>query len=259
MSTNIINIIIYSSLALNLIFSLILLTLLISKGGWKYLTQKIWNFSNHQQLNYDNTFTPYYIHKSHQFEILANPHHQKIVLLGDSLTDEGEWVELLANPHVINRGISGDTTIRVWKRISAIIKIQPQQLFLMIGVNDLVNTNKSLTQITQDYRQLIQTITTQLPSTEIFLQSIIPVNTTLATFLRTRPRPQVSQDILTLNQNIQAIAQEFQCEYLDIYSHLADEHHQLLPECTTDGIHLNGEGYKIWAGILKQRIQNPSG
>lgn len=249
------NIIIVCSFTLNIIFSMTLLTLLMRKGGWKYITGKKFNLVNQSQPNYDEIFTPYYIHKSNQFETLAKP-HQKIVLLGDSLTDEGEWVELLANPHVINRGISGDTTIRVFKRLSAVIQTQPQQLFLMIGVNDLVNTNKPLTQIIQDYRQLIQTITTQLPSTEIFLQSIIPVNNTLATFLQTRPRPQISQDILTLNQNIQAIAQELQCGYIDIYSHLADKHHQLLPEYTTDGIHLNGEGYKIWAGILKQRIQN---
>ena len=31
-----------------------------------------------------------------------------IVFLGNSITDGGEWNELLANPRVKNRGISGD-------------------------------------------------------------------------------------------------------------------------------------------------------
>ena len=38
---------------------------------------------------------PYYKHKKSQFEMLAQNDKYKIVMLGDSITDKGEWAELL--------------------------------------------------------------------------------------------------------------------------------------------------------------------
>ena len=40
-----------------------------------------------------------------------------IVFLGNSITDGGEWNELLANPRVKNRGISGDRSSWILDRL----------------------------------------------------------------------------------------------------------------------------------------------
>ena len=65
---------------------------------------------------------PYYLHKKSQFEMLAQNDKYKIVMLGDSITDEGQWDELLNNSKVQNRGISGDTTDGVLDRLDSINK-----------------------------------------------------------------------------------------------------------------------------------------
>ena len=65
-------------------------------------------------------FSPYYYEKKNsQFEFLKKSDKQyRFVMRGDSITDHGEWNELLGREDVINRGIGGDTTYGVLKRIA---------------------------------------------------------------------------------------------------------------------------------------------
>src|SRR5215468_7229419 len=59
-----------------------------------------------------------------------------VVMLGDSLTQRGEWWELLGRP-VANRGISSDTVADVAARLDDVEALEPRVLFLLVGVNDL--------------------------------------------------------------------------------------------------------------------------
>ena len=61
----------------------------------------------------------------------------RAVFLGNSITDGGEWNELLANPRVKNRGISGDRSSWMLDRLDLIVGGQPRKLFLLIVTNDL--------------------------------------------------------------------------------------------------------------------------
>ncbi|HKM19400.1 MAG TPA: hypothetical protein VJY14_05000, partial [Aliarcobacter sp.] len=76
---------------------------------------------------------PYYKHKVSQFEMLKDRNNIEIMMLGDSITDEGEWSELWGKV-VQNRGISGDTTSGVLDRLYTVNK-NIKKVFIMIGVN----------------------------------------------------------------------------------------------------------------------------
>jgi Lysophospholipase L1 and related esterases len=60
-----------------------------------------------------------------------------IVFLGNSLTDGCEWAELFENPHIKNRGISGDVVLGIYDRIDPILKGKPAKIFLLTGINDV--------------------------------------------------------------------------------------------------------------------------
>ena len=60
-----------------------------------------------------------------------------IIFLGNSITEIGNWKKLLNDSTVINRGIGGDITFGVLKRLDDIVKRQPSKLFLLIGINDI--------------------------------------------------------------------------------------------------------------------------
>ncbi|HEX8110452.1 MAG TPA: GDSL-type esterase/lipase family protein, partial [Kofleriaceae bacterium] len=60
-----------------------------------------------------------------------------VVVVGDSLTECGEWWELLDRP-VANRGVAGDTVAAVRARLDDIVAMDPRVVVVGIGVNDLL-------------------------------------------------------------------------------------------------------------------------
>jgi hypothetical protein len=60
-----------------------------------------------------------------------------IIMLGDSLTEMGIWAELLEGLSVVNRGISGDDSAGVLRRLLEVLGRHPRVICLEIGSNDL--------------------------------------------------------------------------------------------------------------------------
>src|SRR5262245_42410399 len=112
-----------------LLISSVLLNILLIAAGVYAFTMARDLIKNWHQAGYDRWRT--------QFDILPPP-HDSIVFLGDSITELCHWSELLQNPSVLNRGIGGDTTQDILNRVDQIYRLRPQKLFLMIGVNDLI-------------------------------------------------------------------------------------------------------------------------
>src|SRR5689334_13421403 len=61
----------------------------------------------------------------------------RIIFLGNSITQLGDWKKLLNDTTVINRGIAGDITFGVLKRLDDVIRRHPSKIFLLIGINDI--------------------------------------------------------------------------------------------------------------------------
>lgn len=104
----------------------------------------------------ERKYSTYYYQRASLFEQLPIS-SDDILFIGNSITDGGEWSELFQNPHIKNRGISGDTTWGVYDRISVLLKGKPAQIFLMIGINN-VPQGESPKNIASDIQQIIQKI-----------------------------------------------------------------------------------------------------
>src|ERR1700757_523012 len=61
----------------------------------------------------------------------------KIIFLGNSITEMGNWKKVTGDTTVINRGIGGDITFGVLKRLQDITDRHPSKLFILIGINDI--------------------------------------------------------------------------------------------------------------------------
>jgi lysophospholipase L1-like esterase len=245
-----INFCILISILLNLLVLIVVCVLTIKNGGFSYWRQKLANlqsFNKQKSKVLDINNPPYYIHKTSQFEILP-VRNNSIIFLGDSITDEGEWTELLQNPNIQNRGISGDTTERILRRLNGIIKNNPQQIFIMVGINDLHMLHKSVEVTLEGYKEIITKFQEQLPNTKIFIQSVLPVNNNIYLYWTD------NQKIIELNNQLKKLAEQHNYKYIDIHSQLLDQQGQLDEELTSDGLHLNGKAYLIW----KQVITNQS-
>lgn len=187
-----------------------------------------------------------YTVKSAQFRSYPNS-RKDIIFLGNSITAGTDWSELLRNPHCRNRGISGDITYGILARLDEVTEGQPAKVFLLIGINDIQhNTPDSM--IIANYRKIVQTIKSASPRTKIYAQTLLPVNNTFTQF---KNHYNKDEHIAAVNAGIRKIAAEEKVTCIELNKAFQDAEGKLDKKLTMDGLHLNAEGYKVWAGMLK--------
>ena len=167
--------------------------------------------------------------------------------------DQGcEWAELFNNRHVKNRGISGDRSGWLLDRLDPIVGGHPKKLFLMIGVNDLA-AGVSPDEIVANVARLIDRFQSESRWTKIYVQSILPVNG--ESFAKFRNHYEHGRQIVPLNKRLEALCDEKEVTYLDVWGALADHEGRLDKRYTNDGLHLTGEGYVVWRDAIKQHVK----
>ncbi|MBQ7216472.1 MAG: hypothetical protein IJS39_10880 [Synergistaceae bacterium] len=177
----------------------------------------------------------YYTKKVKEFKAMPRT-EGSIVFLGDSITDYVDFDALLPQYHIINMGIAGDTTSGVLRRLGAVISLRPRKLFLLIGTND-IGMDLWTAPIARNIREIVSRVQEKSPQTRIYLQAVLPTRG-----IAERPNTLVQE----LNAEIQAIAQEKHCTFIDLYTLFLDSGGELAREYTLDGLHLSDAGNARW-------------
>lgn len=199
----------------------------------------------------NDKYPTYWNQRASLFEVLPID-SDDIVFIGNSITDGAEWFELLDNPHVKNRGISGDVSLGIYDRLDPIIKGKPKKLFLMIGVNDL-SRGISIDSVANTVERIIDRLQAETPSTKIYLQSTLPVTDEKNMFKGHTAR---MADIAPLNVLYQQIAKCKGVKYVDLYSEFINPATKKLNTAySNDGLHLLGSGYLKWVEIIKPYVE----
>lgn len=175
----------------------------------------------------------------------------RIIFLGNSITEMGDWKKLLNDSTVINRGIGGDITFGVLKRLDDVIKRQPSKLFLLIGINDIGKDIPDAV-IADNIRKIVLRVHAESSSTKIYVESILPVNPDVPNF----PQHYDKQEhIINTNKLIKKVAAETHTTYLNIHDLFTDKQGKLDAKYTKDGLHLTSEGggYKKWIEYLQKQ------
>ncbi len=170
-----------------------------------------------------------------------------IIFLGNSITAQCDWSELMDNPKIRNRGIPGESTDGVLQRLQGILKPKPSKIFLMIGVNDLLFHKPQ--RVIDNYKKIVERIRKESPFTQLYLYSILPVNS------KVRNIPIKNEDILFINKEIEQIAKYNQLVYIDLSSKFSNKDGALFAKFTSDGIHLNGDAYLVWKAEIEEYLK----
>lgn len=179
------------------------------------------------------------------------PVKKAIVFWGDSITDWGDWAELLQFRKAINRGIAGDNTYGLRGRLDEVLRHEPSRLFILIGTND-INKKIPVSYIIDNYKKIIAAVRQQSPKTSLYVQSVFPINNEL---IGRQYYSGTNEQIMELNKALQAMADELKVPFVNIYPDLLDARQQLDARYTYDGLHLSGLGYQAWvASLKKQRL-----
>jgi len=173
----------------------------------------------------------------------------EIVFVGNSLTEGGKWQEIFQNPHVINRGISGDVTYGILARLDEVLASKPAKIFILAGINDMKRGTPNEV-ILANLKRMILMVKTQSPKTKLYMQSLLPVNEAMLPDIYAKVK---NAKINALNQQLEALCKTMNVSYLNIHPALADESGSLKKELSIDGLHLRQASYVLWAEELKRK------
>ena len=196
------------------------------------------------------TYTDHYYRRFLQFMDEPPVTSQDIVMLGNSLTENGgDWGRRLGWKHVVNRGIIGDEVMGVYDRLHQILPGHPQKLFLLIGIND-VSHGLTADSIAGLIDHTVERIRRESPQTRLYLQSLLPIN---ESFGRYRLLTGKTDLVPQINARLRELARERQIDFIDLFPLFTEPNTSVLrKELTTDGLHLNEDGYRIWVKALKK-------
>jgi lysophospholipase L1-like esterase len=219
------------SILTNVILICFLGRLINGLGGVEYIKTKYIHKSANQSIN-----PGYYKTRVSIFESL--PHHNKeIIFIGDSHIQYGEWNDLFENKIIHNRGIAGDDIQGVLLRINEELISKPSKIFIMIGINNLLNNNSTDQKIIRDYELLIAKIKGKSPDTRIYIHSILPTYGQVSTF---------NSHVSILNKELQRVSKKYHTTYINLYDSFLNTNGELYTKYSSDGTHLNGKGYLLW-------------
>ncbi len=172
------------------------------------------------------------------------------ILAGDSISLWFPSELLPSGRHWLNQGISGETSAGLLRRLELFDQTQPQTIFVMIGINDLLKGVSDQT-LLANQQLILQDLQTQHPQAQIVLQSILPYAEISSWEGSSRLQAIPNQRIQALNLQLEAMAQQSGAYFLDLYPLFANPAGYLRPELSTDGLHLSPQGYQTWSIALQ--------
>jgi lysophospholipase L1-like esterase len=174
----------------------------------------------------------------------------EIVMLGDSITYQGSWNELLPDRSILNRGIPGDKSSDVLARLAAVRNAKAEYVFLMIGINDL-HQGVDLETIKDNTGKIVDELTAFETTRKVFMQSTLPCNADLIAVCAAA-LPMIAE----LNTYLIELSEaDERVQYLDLAGPLSDENRMLARALTSDGVHLTSAAYEIWAKEISRVLE----
>jgi lysophospholipase L1-like esterase len=175
-----------------------------------------------------------------------------VVFLGDSITDYwgkrgGQW---FTSPDWLNRGIGGQTTSQLLLRTRQdAIALHPRALIIQGGSNDM-----RLGFSPEAIRDNIASIADIARANHI--RVLIAAMTPVCDCVRPLTGERTVAQIRHLNDLLKELCKQQNYEYLDYYTPLANEEGRMRQEFTTDGVHLNDQGYSRIAPVVIRSLNH---
>ena len=164
-----------------------------------------------------------------------------IVMIGDSITQHGNWNEIFNSNDVANRGIGGDTAALILERVGSIYSVNPSTAYIMVGINDFYR-GASVDEVLTSYNLIINGL----------LHRNIRVNVLSTLYCNSKMNLPVCKEanikIGELNTRLSLMDN---IRFIDLNIDLS-ERNELKKEYTIDGIHLNKDGYDLISTLLTE-------
>lgn len=164
-----------------------------------------------------------------------------VVFLGDSLTQGGDWESWFPDLNAINLGVGGNTTEDVLGRLEAVVALNPDEIVLLIGTNDL-GMRRTVESLVRNIQSILVDLRRELPGSRMLVQSIVPRGREFADRIR------------EANIHLRQFSATVHAQFLDLWPVMALEDGELNPTFSDDRLHLNDAGYEAWLSELRPAL-----
>jgi lysophospholipase L1-like esterase len=181
-------------------------------------------------------------------------HRGGIVVLGNSITEFGDWKRLFGDSGVVNRGIAGDNTFGMLDRLSDVIARRPAKLFIEAGIND-IGQGVPVGMIVGNIISIVQYVRVKSPGTKLYVVSVLPTNDKARV-----DYPEVAGKngvVREVDRRLRTVAGTGTGPagfvYIDLAGRVMDGSGNLDERyAKPDGLHLNEAGYGVLVKLLKE-------
>ena len=157
----------------------------------------------------------------------------------------------LNKKNIRNRGIIGDEVMGIYDRLHQILPGHPEKLFLLAGVND-ISHDLTADSIVSMIRMTVERIQRESPDTKLYLQSLLPFDESFRRYKKLTGKTDMVPEI---NAQLEVLAKDHKITFINLFPLFTEKGTNVLrKELTSDGLHLNEEGYKIWVKALKKKM-----
>src|SRR5580658_5170555 len=179
----------------------------------------------------------------------------RVVFLGDSITDYWKLPDYFPDKPYINRGVDGQTTPEMLVRFRQdVIDLHPKVLVVLAGTNDIAGVTGRTTNEDIEANYASMADLARAHGIRVVFASVLPVHNythDAEESFALRPRDR----ILGLNKWLKSYCAKNGFVYLDYFSAVVDERGMLKRALADDGLHPTDAGYKIMASLAEQAIQ----
>ncbi|MEZ9535453.1 SGNH/GDSL hydrolase family protein [Vibrio lentus] len=165
-----------------------------------------------------------------------------LVMFGDSITEWAPWADIFRDVSMVNRGLAGDTTTGMLRRIDTTLNVKPKLVCFMAGINDLAQ-GYDVEHIYQNYVDMLKVW--QENDIRILVQSTLYVGSKLQG---------LNPSVELLNSKVSEYCTQQGITFLDVNSVLSSNK-LLSNEYSCDDLHLNAKAYQTWSKVLHPKIE----
>lgn len=179
---------------------------------------------------------------------------ERVLFLGDSITDGWRLNEYFSGRDFVNRGISGQVTGEMLGRMLAdVIDLKPKVMILLAGTNDIargvplrtIQNNLTMIADLAEFHKIKPLFASLLPVSD-YHKDVNPANE------RSKQRPPAT--IRELNTWLKSFCVKRGFAYVDYFSALVDPLGYIRTDLADDGLHPNAAGYRLMAPVALASI-----
>jgi len=194
----------------------------------------------------------------------------RVVFMGDSITDLWKLDQSFPSKPYVNRGIGGQTTAQMLVRMYPdVIDLKPAAIVILAGTNDIARNTGPETGAMVEENLMAMTELAQKHGIKVILCSLTPISDYADApssaenpppsgapglkLIQSARRPPAQ--ILELNAWIKKYAAGVGAVYADYFSAVVDGNGMLKDGLSGDGLHPNKQGYALMAPVAQAAIE----